>query len=265
MPSLVHPKEQAYFVISLLVSISAYIGVIALAMTSIESVAVLLVYGGLGLMLVFIAKAFFIGHVRGNGIRVSPIQLPMVFESAQRMSEKMGLHATPAVFVLQSGGMINAFATRFLGRSFVILYSDVVELAISKGQAELDFIICHELAHLHRKHLMWRTVLLPANIIPLLGAAYSRACEYTCDRYGTHYVPAGAVGAMLVLAAGKHLYPHVNAHAFAQQSATETGLWVWYAEKCASHPHLTKRTAEVVSFLAGTNQNTAAYSATQGS
>ena len=109
----------------------------------------------------------------------------------------MELNPVPAIYVLQAGGLLNAFATRFLGRSFVVIYSDVLELAYMKGEAELAFVICHELAHIKRKHLAWRWFLYPSMLIPFLGAAYSRACEYTCDRFGAHYRPDGALGGFL--------------------------------------------------------------------
>ena len=108
--------------------------------------------------------------------------------------------------MIQAGGLLNAFATRFFGRDFVVIYSDVLELAYSEGDAELAFVICHELAHIKRKHLTRRLLLYPSMLIPFLGAAYSRACEYTCDRFGAHYQPDGALGGLLVLAAGKMLY-----------------------------------------------------------
>ena len=45
-------------------------------------------------------------------------------------------------------------------------------------------MIAHELGHIHRGHVRWHFVLAPAPLVPFLGAALSRAREYTCDRYG---------------------------------------------------------------------------------
>lgn len=247
--SLVHPKEKLYFAISAVVSFAAYLGIVVLAVTSIESILALAFYAALGFGITFLANAFFLGRIRGNAVRVSDRQFPEIYDSAQRMAGTMGLASVPAIYILQSGGVLNAFAARFLGRSFVILYSEVAELALEQGRAELDFIVCHELAHLHRKHLAWRAVLFPSNIIPFLGAAYSRGCEYTCDRYGANYVPQGAVNGILVLATGKRLFRSVNMEAFQDQVQSETGLWVWYAEKLSTHPNLPKRVAAISEWL----------------
>ena len=97
------------------------------------------------------------------------------------------------------------------------------------------------MAHLKRRHLAWRWVLFPSTLFPFLGAAYSRACEYTCDRFGAYYQRDGAVGGLLVLAAGKKLYRQVDAEEFGNQQATERGFWIWFAEILSSHPNLPKR------------------------
>jgi Zn-dependent protease with chaperone function len=249
MPSLVHPKEKLYFALALCVSLFAYLGLGIMAFASMESLLGLAFYAVLGFGIAFFAKAFFLGHIRGNAVRVSERQFPEIDQSAKRIAAAMGLTSLPAIYVVQSGGILNAFATRFLGRSFVILYSEIVELALEQGREELDFIVCHELGHLHRKHLAWRTFLFPANIIPFLGAAYSRGCEYTCDRYGAYFVPKGAATGILVLATGNRLFRSVNLQAFEEQVHTETGLWVWYAEKLSTHPNLPKRVLAISEFL----------------
>lgn len=182
-----------------------------------------LVYIAIGVSIALIIQGLFIGNLRGNSVRVSETQFPEVYNLAQNLAGKMGLNPVPAIYVLQSGGLLNAFATRFIGRNFVVIYSDVLELAYEKGESSLGFVIGHELAHIHRKHLTLKWLLYPSTLIPFLGPAYSRACEYTCDRYGAYYQPDGAIPGLLVLAAGKKLYHSVNAQEFSRQA--ENGRW----------------------------------------
>ena len=153
----------------------------------------------------------------------------------------------PDMFVIQAGGAMNAFATRFFSRDFVVIYSDVLALARQRGEAAVGFIVAHELAHVARGHLKHRWLTLPARMIPYLGSAYSRAREYTCDRFGAHCQPDGAVDGLLALAAGPMLYREVDADFFADQARTESGFWTRRAEVMSSHPHLTKRVAAVLS------------------
>ncbi len=241
MDHLVNPKERVYFAISLAVSLAIYLALVI----SVVGVAYLVGAAAVGLVL----HGLFIGAVRGNGVRVSPEQFPEVDRLAREIAAQMGIAPVPAVYVLQAGGLLNAFATRFLKRDFIVIYSDVLELAYEKGEAELAFVLAHELAHVKRRHLVWQPLLAPSSLIPFLGSAYSRACEHTCDRFAAYCRPDGAVGGLLILAAGKRLCRQVNATAFREQAATERGFWVWLAEVVSSHPHLSRRLAAVTELV----------------
>ena len=233
MESLVHPRERVYFGLCLVLSLLIYLALV------VSKIGILYII--IGVMVGVLAHGLFVGSLRGNGVRVSERQFPEVHRLAQQLAQDMALNPCPAIYVLQAGGLLNAFATRFLGRNFVIIYSDVLELAYDQGEAALAFVISHELAHIKRNHLTWRWLLYPAMLFPFLGSAYSRACEYTCDRFGAHYQPNGAVPGLLVLAAGKKLYRNVSGDDFANQAETERGFWIWFAEILSTHPNLPKR------------------------
>jgi len=237
MESLVNPKEKFYFGISIAVSVLVYLVLI--------NSLVGILYIILGMLAGLIFHGLFIGSLKGNGILVSERQFPEVHRIASQLAIDLELQELPPIYILQAGGMLNAFATKFLGRSFVVIYSDVLELAYEKGEQELAFVVCHELAHIKRKHLTWRLFLYPAMLVPFLGSAYSRACEYTCDRFGAHFVPNGAERGLLVLAAGKQLYRTVNVQEFVQQVDGERGFWVWFSEVLSTHPNLTKRVVAI--------------------
>jgi Zn-dependent protease with chaperone function len=187
-----------------------------------------------------------LGRIRGNGVRVSARQFPELRDLAARHAATLGMDKAPDIFIMQSGGVLNAFATRFLGRDFVVLYSDVLALAEREGAPAVSFILAHELAHVRRGHLRNRWLITPGRMIPYLGAAYSRACEYTCDRFGAHCEPQGAIRGLLTLAAGPDLYQRVNVAEYAAQVETEGGFWMRRAEVMATHPHLTKRVAALI-------------------
>jgi Zn-dependent protease with chaperone function len=240
--SLVNPKEKIYFGIAVVLTLLIYFGLIKLLL-AIPNGAGLIVYVVGFIITSFIMRGLFIGHVRGNGIKVSRKQFPELMSMADRHARRLGMDETPDIFVLQSGGILNAFATRFLGRNFVVLYSDVLALATQKGERAVGFVLGHEMGHVQRKHMTWHAVLLPALAIPFFGSAYRRACEYTCDRFGNALEPDGGLDGLLVLAAGRELYSQVDVTEFSSQRDTETGFFVDFAEKIASHPHLTKRVA----------------------
>lgn len=239
--NLVTRKETIYFVISLLISILLYAswGVFIYLRPQ------LLLYIIFFALYTLFSHGLLIGHLKGNAIKVTSAQFPEVYSIAQDLSTKMGLKKAPEIYVLQAGGCLNAFATRFAGRDFAVIYSDVLELAYKQGESALEFIICHEFAHLKNKHIQKKLWLLPASFIPFLGSAYSRACEYTCDRFGAYFQPEGAIKGLLVLAAGKELYTLVNIQEYIKQAEHDSGFWSWLAEIFATHPHLYKRLHKV--------------------
>ncbi|GMA99872.1 M48 family metallopeptidase [Pelosinus sp. IPA-1] len=241
MDSLIHSKENFYFKLSLVISVLIYI----LLVISLVGI----VYIVLGIIISFIAHGLFVGNIKGNGIKLSETQFPEVYQLSKEIASKMGLEVVPDIYIIQSGGMINAFATKFLGRSFVVLYSDVFELAYRQGEAELAFIICHEFAHLKRKHVSRKVLLFPSMFVPFLAQAYSRACEYTCDNFASYYQTTGAENGLLILAIGKKLYEKVNVQQYIKQAESDGGFWVRFSELLATHPNLPKRVSNIQRYI----------------
>lgn len=235
MGPTVHPRERVYFAICVAVSILVYLAFVV----SVIGIGYLITFAVVG----FIAQGFMVGSLKGNSVRVSDEQFPEVYRLAADLAARMGLSRTPDVYLLQSGGLINAFATRFVRRNFVVLYSEVVELAYEQGQDALAFVIAHELAHIKRGHLFWRMFISPGMFVPFLGTAYSRSCEYTCDRFAAFYNPEGALKGLLVLATGKRLYGRASVQSLCEQAEREYDSWIWLAEIFQTHPNLPRRVA----------------------
>lgn len=233
MDSLIHSREKFYFILSLVISVLIYL----IMVFSVVGILYLV----LGIIFSSIVHGLFIGNIKGNGIKISETQFPEVYHLSKEIASKMGMESVPDVYIVQSGGIINAFATKFSGRTFVVLFSEVFELAYQEGEAELAFIICHEFAHLKRKHVSRRILLFPATCIPFLSQAYSRACEYTCDNFAAYYQSTGAEKALLILAAGKKLYCKANIEEYIKQREVDGGFWARFSEILSTHPDLPRR------------------------
>lgn len=190
----------------------------------------------------FIMHLVFIAQVRGSGVRLGPDQFPELYERVESLSLRMGMERVPETYLMQAGGSLNAFATRFLGTNIVVLFSDLLE-ACGENEPARDMIIAHELGHVHAGHLRWHWFLLPSKLVPFLGSALSRAREYTCDRYGLAGAGDrdGAVLGMTILAAGGAHGPRVNREALARQRADVDTGWMTIGEWFSSHPPLVKR------------------------
>jgi Zn-dependent protease with chaperone function len=208
-----------------------------------QAVYILYFYLGLIVLYLFMRFGLMIGYLKGNAVKINKNQFPEIYQAVVKQSELLELKSVPSVFILQSGGLLNAFAARFLGRNYIILYSEIVEATREKDKSILEFIIGHELGHIKRNHMIKNLWLFPSYLVPFLSAAYSRACEYTCDSIGYSLCPTGIKGGILILASGKSIYKKVNINEFISQDHSEDGFWKWFAEKVSSHPNLTKRIA----------------------
>jgi Zn-dependent protease with chaperone function len=241
-------KEHLYFAIKAVISVIIYVlfvfGIVTLIISDTLPTDYLYL-GGLFLVMftlsLFIQFGLLIGYLRGNAVKVSAFQFPDIYELVHKQSQQLGLSAVPDVYILQSGGLLNAFVAHFLGSNYIVLYSDVVEAAYEEDKKLLDFIIGHELGHIKRKHFSKKLLLFPSSFIPLLGLAYSRACEYTCDNIGHALCPEGARNGLMLIASGKKLFKNVNVGEYVKQGQIEGGFWNWVSEKVSTHPHLTKR------------------------
>jgi Zn-dependent protease with chaperone function len=250
LSDLVSAKERTLYALMLVISIALYggagYGIVAYPEQVAPFIGTVVMYVFIFTIAIWFTHGMMLGRVRGNGIRVSPKQLPVVHRQVQEHAKALELKKAPEVYVIESGGIMNAFATRFFGRDFVVIHSDVLELAMEQGEAAVGFIVAHELAHHKRGHLKNRWLTLPGRMIPYLGFAYSRACEYTCDAFAARCQPDGAVAGLLALAAGKHVYKSVDPAEFAQQSTKENDFFVRRAEMMSTHPRLPKRVAAVM-------------------
>jgi len=218
---------------------------LAIAIWILLAVSIIgIIYAALIGVFLFTAHLVLIAHVRGSAVRLRPEQFPELHRRVQEIATRAGLRRLPDAYIMQAGGSLNAFATKFLGSHLLILFSELLE-ACEGDDAARDMVIAHEIGHVHCGHLRWRWLLFPGLVVPFVGSAYSRACEYTCDRYGAAFCgdARGAIRGLAILAAGGRLAGGVNLEALvAQRRDLDTGfmtLGTWLA----THPPLSQRMA----------------------
>ena len=235
--NFIETKENVYFWLSIIGASFIFL----ILLVSIIGIIYFIFFA----LFIWISQSLFIGNLKANAIKLTHEQFPEAYEMAVDACSKLEYMKLPDIYVLQSGGMLNALATKFCGRNFVVIYSDVLEAAYNDGADALRFIIAHELAHHKRNHLIKHFFAILAVFIPFLLPAYSRACEYTCDNIATFIQPKNALNGLLILLAGKKLYKNLNVNDFIKQSQAENGFCTWFAEIFNSHPHLYKRIIKV--------------------
>ena len=233
---LIYKNERSLFVLSALLAATLWLAFI------VGTLGMALVYILFVLVMYLFAQSAFISYLKGTAVKITPEQFPDLHQRVVRACQKLGIARVPDAYLVHGNGIFNALATRFLGRNFIALYSDVVDALAPRPDA-LDFLIGHELGHIHRRHLLWGPLLWPASILPLLGAAYSRAREYTCDLYGLACCKdtQDACYGLAALAAGGQRWQTLSTEHYAAQTDATSGFWMSFHELIGDYPWLVKR------------------------
>lgn len=242
--TLRHPKETLYFTIAAIVGVFAWFGLIWLV--------ILLSFYLIPLLIgLFIFEMKLRTRLLGNSIKISKEQYPEINDLIEKNCRALRLSKHPDVFVINSEGAINAVALKILRGRYILLFSELIDtMSGHKSNAELDFIIAHELAHHAAGHTsIWRRLLLiPSMLIPFFYSAYSRSCELTADRMGAYLCgsKAAAGRALVTFACGSYsLAPKTNLEAFKNQETQLNKFFAFLGDLYASHPRITKRFIEL--------------------
>lgn len=241
MEELVCPRERVLGTLTLVLGITVW-GLLILGTVGVALVVLLV-----GFVFYLFAQSALIAHIKGNGIELSQEQFPDLYAQFVYCSNLLKFQEAPKAYILNGEGGFNAFATRFLGTHFVVLFSDVVD-AMAAHDDGVKFYIGHELGHIRMKHLTGTMLRWPVLWLPLLGAAYSRARETTCDRHGLACckTPEGAGRALAALAAGAKRWKDMDLKAYLRQSRQTSGFWMSLHELISGYPWVSKRVARVV-------------------
>lgn len=241
MNELVYPRERTLGIITLVLGLLVWLGLI------VGTFGGALLGLGLGFVLYLFAQSTLIAHIKGNGVELSETQFPDLYAQYVACCDRLQIKERPQAYILNGNGGLNAFATKFLGTQYVVLMSDVVD-AMDKHVDGVRFYIGHELGHLRMKHLSGHLYRWPVLWLPLLGAAYSRARESTCDRHGLacSSSPEGAARALAALSAGTERWKLLDVNAYLNQASHTKGFWMSFHELTAGYPWLTKRAARVM-------------------
>lgn len=234
---LVYKNEKPLFRIAVVLSAIFWIAL------TIGTLGIVLIYLLLGYLFFLFAHSAFISHLKGSGVKISETQYPDLYEKLTLGCSKVGLDEIPEAYLLRTD-FFNALATKFLGRHFVVLFTDVVD-ALESQPGAIDFYIGHELGHIHRKHLTWSTFIMPASVLPIIGTALRRAEEYTCDRYGVACCQSedDIKAAIAAIAAGDTRWKSINIDSYLNQISYTSGFWMSFNELTGDYPWLTKRLA----------------------
>lgn len=240
-----HPKESAYFALAAVAGCFAWLFLIWIVLLIGWLLAIPVAIA------LWVTDKLYRAQLLGNSVRVTHEQFPEIYTMLQEFSQRLGLPSPPEVFIVNGNGAINAFALKILKGKYVLLLSDLVDVAIQKDSlAPLGSILGHELGHhaLGHTSLLRTVVLWPSRFVPFLGPAYARACELSADRVGMWLVGSkeAAVRGLAALACGSRaLSGSVNIEALKRQEEAIPPLFGFLSTVFSTHPRITMRIAEL--------------------
>ncbi len=241
LANLTLSKEKSYQSFVTLFAVLIWLGL------TVGTLGIGLFYAALFGLFIWIGNGLLIAYLRSEAVLVNERQLPELHATFLKTCAKLGVSEIPRLYVLEAGGSLNAFATRFAGRDFVVVFADILE-AFGPESDEIKFILGHELGHLKSRHLSKRLFLAPGMMVPLLGTAYLRACEASCDRHGAFAADElnSSLRAMLTLSGGKQHGKSLDPAAFADQHHLERGFFVSLHELTSGYPTLSQRVSNLL-------------------
>ena len=181
---------------------------------------------------------------RLNAVEITEEQFGEIYETARNFARILGIRKMPHIYVMQNGGTLNAFASYFFFKNYVLINSDVFDVAYLKNRdiEALSFVLAHEMAHIAFCHtkIWFNFGILIAKYIPFLFPSLSRAMEYSCDNVAKYLCPDGIHGVFIMLA-GKHLYDKIDAEVYLRQAESTSGWFEFYGNLTSTHPAPVRR------------------------
>ena len=194
---------------------------------------------------VFISLYNLNARTRANAVKVSEKNFPEIYKKSVEFASKLGIREVPAVYVEQQSGVLNAFASAIVGKQYIAINAEIVDVAYTEGK-DFDpvyFVLAHEFAHHHFKNTSIFRVFVRffSFFVPVIGTAHSRSMEFSCDRLAQLLTEKDCAREAMLLSAGRHLYGLVDLDDYLRNARTEGGFFLWMANLISTHPVPLKR------------------------
>lgn len=187
----------------------------------------------------YISMGSTFSSTRLYSVEIGENQFSDIYEVACRYAKILNLKSVPKIYVKQNGGVINAFASYFLFRNYILINADIFEIAYLKNKDinAVSFVLAHEMSHIAYNHtkFWYNAGILISRYVPVFYSALSRAREYSCDNVAKMLCPEGVDGIFIVVL-GKHLYKNINIDEYLNQAEKTHGWFLFYKNAVSSHP-----------------------------
>lgn len=192
--------------------------------------------------------------ILSSAVQVTPRNFPEIYEASVEFARTLGLKKVPEVYITQEDGTINAFAAWVAGRRYVQLNAEILDIAYMENR-DFDvvrFALAHEFGHVYMHHITfaYNMSILLGRLLPIIGPAFSRSQEYSADRVAQILTRRPGTDCMAMLAAGRHLYAHVDPEDYVRAITAKRNfverLARFFVNLFSSHPIAPLRTMAIL-------------------
>ena len=206
----------------------------------------MLFYGLMMLTIGILALYMTLAQVKSQSVKITQRNFPEVYQLIFSFAQRLGMKQVPDAYIMQSGGILNAFSTFIPHRQYIQINSEIFEVAYRehKDMNALAFVIAHEVSHIYYGHatMHYNMPIWFSMNFPLFSAIASRTREYSCDRLAQRLTNYDGLDAMVMLMVDRHLYPMVDKQDYIDQTVKDGGgFFLWLVNLLASHPIMPKR------------------------
>lgn len=239
LPLCRHRAELPLYFICVIINI-AFFSLVVLSFFIVENINIAYYIAFLYLFVnLFVSMGSTFSSTRLYSVEIGKNQFSDIYNVACRYADMLNLKNVPKIYVKQNGGVINAFASYYLFRNYILINADIFEVAYLKNKDinAVSFVLAHEMAHIAYNHtkFWYNAGILLSKYVPILYPALSRAREYSCDNVAKTLCPEGIYGIFIIIL-GKHLYKNVNIDEYLIQARKTHGWFLFYKNAVSMHP-----------------------------
>lgn len=210
----------------------------------------ILVYGIVTLIFGYLGLYMALASVKASAVKITQKNFPEIYQLIFSYAQRLGMKKVPDAYIVQQGGVLNAFSSFIPHRQFIVINTEIFEVAYREHQDlnALSFIIAHELSHIYYGHatLHYNLPIWFSMNAPLFGQIASRTREYSCDRLAQRLTNYDGLDAMLILMVDRHLYTLIDKQDYVDQTINERGFFLWLLNLISTHPIMPKRIRALV-------------------
>jgi hypothetical protein len=180
----------------------------------------------------------------GNGIHLSPTQLPICHRFLVDACDKLGVDERPDLYLLPPDEIdAMSVAHSVVGeRSAIAISTDLFGDRWRENERAIAFAIAHAVGAIRLGHTKWWVEMFTsyAMHIPFLRTPVRALFTFSRDRCAAFVVPDGIRG-LVIHASGPELASEMDVPSFIDQALSYGGFWALLAGANRRRPHLMLR------------------------